>query len=694
MNDTAQQPVATRGPLLLAACAGLLALVCIDRFWLDFELVRRAELLWFCGAACMLFPALLAAPSRAGWCALALVVWHGVAALAGGDELVGPTATARLAHLLAFFLLLQIARLASFEQWSRGIATLTALAVLFGLWQALGLGATGGYDDPASPVSWFGNANVASEAVTMGLVVAAVRAVHGSAGWHLLLAAGSAYLVCNGSRSGLVALPLAVGWVVCTSREPLLRRTALAAALGIGLALGWFVDQPARSPGNSNQGAGPAAAVPSTLEVRTEIARGALTLATAAPVLGHGPGQFQVQYPLVRTQREIELSGFGRQFRTEVRTAHDDWLELLVEGGAPGLLLGIAVLGFLAVGLWREDRPRVALVLAFSALMLVRSPMANAFALGFLALGAASGTSVRVAVVHGAWRRVFGTAIGLALVALGTPVLLGEHAFASYQQSVAAGGSRDVDALRTAAARDPAEPRFQHLLAQELAGTDPAAARAALARALGLRPHEPALHLLAAEFAVQDGRDGIARNHALATLRSDPGDPEARVLLSALYFRAGNPEGAVRIVWDQPHPRLRARLAEHFRELQQLAEARGAAADAGRYAAERSFVQALDALADAGNAMRVARAGVLVERCRENFEAVGLLQSDVRPWALGALLALASGDQDLVSSVTRRAQESLGGARAEAWQTEALGDHARTLAARAPGWAVLLGRDG
>lgn len=691
MNDAVQRPVAARGPALLAAIAALLVVFAFDRHWLDFELVRRAELLWLCGLACVLFPAVLHAPTRAGWCVLALAAWHGIAALAAGSELVATEALARLGHLLAFFLLLQFARLGSFRQWSAGIGTFTALGVALGLWQALGFGIPGGYDDAASPVSLFGNANVASEATAMGLAVVALRAATGSLWWHVLLAAGSAYLVCNGSRSGMVALPLAVAWIACTCGTSALRRTGLVAALCIGFALGWFVDRPAAAAPAATPAGTATAAAPSTLEVRAEIARGALALAAEAPLLGHGPGQFQVQYPLVRTQREVELSSFGRRFRTEVRTAHDDWLELLAEGGIPALLLALAAFGCLARDLWRNDRPRTAVVLAFAALMLVRSPLGNAVALAVFALAAGSLASPLPAARTGAVRRIAALVTGLALLALALPTLRGQRAFVGYQQSVAAGAARDLQALRDAAAANATEPRFQHLLAQELAPTDPAAARAALERALVLRPHEPALHLLAAEFAVQDGRDGIARNHALAVLRSDPGDPEARVLLSALYFRAGNPDGAARIVWEDPHPRLRERLADHFRELQQLADARGAVADAARYAAERSFVQALDALTEAEANRKLARARILVEQCRTNFEAAGLLPSDLRPWALGSLLALAAGDVAGAEAVCERANQALVDESGFTWQAAALGSSARELQARVPCWTVVLG---
>ena len=690
MTGAQQRPEPARGPALLAAVAALVVAAAFDRHWLDFELVRRAELLWLCGLACMLFPAVLAAPTRAGWCVLALAAWHGVAALGAGPELVATEALARLCHLGAFFLLLQLARLGSFATWSTGIAAFTACGVALGLWQALGFGTPGGYDDATSPVSLFGNANVASEATAMGLAVVDARAAGGSAWWHVLLAAGSAYLVCNGSRSGMVALPLAVAWIACTCREGALRRTSLVAALGIGFALGWFVDRPAQPALPATAGFAAPSEAPSTLEVRAEIARGALALAADAPVLGHGPGQFQVQYPLVRTQREVELSSFGRRFRTEVRTAHDDWLELLVEGGVPALLLGLAAFCLLASELWRTDRARAGLVLAFAALMLVRSPLGNAAALAVFALAAGSLQQVAPAPRTGLVRRIAAIALGVALLAQALPVLRGQRAFAGYQQSVAAGTARNVVALRVAALVDPAEPRFQHLLAQELAATEPDAARTAIQAALELRPHEPALHLLAAEFAVQDGRDGIARNHALAVLRSDPGDPEARVLLSALYFRAGNPDGAVRIVWEEPHPRLRERLADHFRELQQLADARGAVADATRYAAERSFVQALDAVTEAMVSRKLAKARLLVDQCRTNFGAAGLLPSDLRPWALGSLLALAAGDVEGAEAVCQRAKQALVDASGFAWQAAALGSSAMELRARVPCWEALL----
>ena len=68
--------------------------------------------------------------------------------------------------------------------------------------------------------------------------------------------------------------------------------------------------------------------------MRWEIAKATARLVAEAPVFGQGPGQFALHYPRVRSQAEIEQSSLGRSFATEVRTAHDDWLELLVDDAA------------------------------------------------------------------------------------------------------------------------------------------------------------------------------------------------------------------------------------------------------------------------------------------------------------------------------------------------------------------------
>jgi hypothetical protein len=72
---------------------------------------------------------------------------------------------------------------------------------------------------------------------------------------------------------------------------------------------------------------------------RTEIWKGALRLAVSHP-FGVGPGGFQAAYPPFQPQ------GFGGQ---RVYHAHNDYLELMVETGIPGLLLLMLATGILLV---------------------------------------------------------------------------------------------------------------------------------------------------------------------------------------------------------------------------------------------------------------------------------------------------------------------------------------------------------
>ena len=49
-----------------------------------------------------------------------------------------------------------------------------------------------------------------------------------------------------------------------------------------------------------------------TLDIRFEIGNGATKLFSESLVFGKGPGQFAVEYPRYRSQKEIEASSFER----------------------------------------------------------------------------------------------------------------------------------------------------------------------------------------------------------------------------------------------------------------------------------------------------------------------------------------------------------------------------------------------
>ncbi|MFY9343077.1 MAG: tetratricopeptide repeat protein, partial [Planctomycetota bacterium] len=420
----------------------------------------------------------------------------------------------------------------------------------------------------------------------------------------------------------------------------------------------------------------------STLEVRREIALGALKLIGEAPVLGRAPGQFAVLYPRVRSQHEIELSSQQRQFPTEVRTAHNDWLELLVDGGALALLL----FGALLVALWRgqPDHARLLPLAVLLLLMVVRAPLWNAPAVVAALWLAGSPGPPRPT---GPWTRLRVIAWGLALLALGAPLLIGNHHAARYQAAVARDDTPPADALAAAAWWMPFEPRWLELQTrvQIAAGRLPEAARLA-ARAIELRPNHPQLYLNLGEALAQGGKFAEAHKVAAFGLVLDSGHPELRVLASTALAQLGDVDGAIVVVADRPHPRLRKRLERHFLDLAQVVQQRGDGRAAARFLLERHVVGALDSLGESSSAGLAAAQ----EHIRESLQSALTAErrDDARPLVLSALQFLALGDRDRALALGRSVANS---PPLTAWQRELFGTHLDRLAELAT-WRPFLDR--
>jgi tetratricopeptide (TPR) repeat protein len=681
MNGAAAAPMAAAPRWLAAVFVALLALP-FHPLWVDAEQVRRALLLLAAGGVLLLCPRLPAVRGErwlwafvAALAVSAAVRWTGdVWFRAEGDArgFQAWDAGYRLAHWLALVAALRLGAVAG-DSLARPLPWLLLATALFGVLQRLGLADLDGYGVEREPVSTLGNLNVASEWTTIAAVAVAVLLpapfARGRGVGLAALAAAGAYLVANGSRSGLVALPLALlALAALRRRRPLAESLGapLAAALGAGAMALVVATAPAPPPPTAPAGAGTATTVgataaqaspldrgAATLAVRWEITKATARLVAEAPVLGFGPGQFALHYPRVRTQAEIEKSSLGRNFATEVRTAHDDWLELLVDGGAVALLLFAAAL--FALQRAQADKARVAPLFALLLLMLVRAPLWNAPAAATALLLAGAPAVAGAATAVGRWRALAMRAVGALLLLLAAPVLLAHFAIAGYVDDVRDGRTPDVAAVVHAATWMPYEARWEELLTRDrlaaatatastpAGAANLAAAISSAARALQLRPHHPQLYLNLGEALARQGKVEDALAVTRQGLRLDEGSPELRVLASAAEAQRGRHDAAILAVAESPHPVLRARLAAHFTELEQVCQARGDELGTLRFRIERHVTAAIDGLGDTGPAALQATSGHIQQALQAMRDAAR--KDDGRALVLSALHRLDLGKE-------------------------------------------------
>ena len=679
-------------------CLGLLTLP-FHPLWIDFEQVRRGALLVLAGA---LFAAHRRLPKVQGGkvgllLVCSLVLSAGAQAvsqyLAHGGETPWSfqpwEAAYRVAHWLALLVLIRAGATMPSAAFAAPVATLLLVTCGFGLLQRLGVAEWSGYGVEREPVSTFGNLNVASEwtAVALAAVAALWPRYSPRRRWLAVaaLALAGAYLYANPSRSGKVAaLTSLTVLALLRRRERGWLPLAVAAGGALLGAVATFAVALPVAQGQAMQQELERGTV--TLQVRFEIAAGTAELLKESPVLGQGPGQFAVEYPRHRTEAEIEASSFGRQFSTEVRNAHDDWLELLVDGGLPALVL----FGLLLFALQRGPGDRSVLLPMFAVLLLmfVRAPLLNApvAALAFLLAGTRLHPVATAAPTRA--RRVSAVALGLSMVVLGALPVLGNTAFTDYLRALRTDASPDQDAVTAAAGWMPFEPRWRELQARAaMAEGDLQQAAHLAAKALELRPFSPPLLLLLGEVLARGSRYGEAIRVARRGLELDPANPELHALVSTAQAELGDVDRAVREVVVEPHPALRAALAQHFLDLATRAEQRAEQRQANRYLIEHLFVAIADR-SGSEDAEETALVGELQRRLTRELQRFERDQEDLRWLFTGALAALDLGKEELAAGYAAAAEKK--GARLSRWQRELLGGQLDRLRAL-PAWRALLG---
>ncbi|MEE2887437.1 MAG: O-antigen ligase family protein, partial [Planctomycetota bacterium] len=362
------------------------------RWWQDYEVARRGLLAILCGLACLVPGVLPRKVPRSVWAINLLALWF----LARSFGVANPGyALETASHYLALAVLVII---------GTGISpgVVLAAAIPTGLVVALiTLAQAVGWLLPLPGVhevtSTLGNLNTASEVLTVcgaaaACLIATGRAeaseskgmLRGLAFATLLLCAAA--IIINGSRSGMLALPIAC--LVCLLGTS---RLLVIGALLAGVSAGWAIDantgKPSTTPADQPSLAVSEESTPSTAAVRLALWRGGLAMVGERPWLGHGAGQFSTQYPRFRTREELELSSFHRRFLSAPATAHNDYLQILIEGGIPALLLFVLAVGLL---LRRAPVRYWGPLLAFAVLAGVRAPIGNAPAVALVFLFAGS----------------------------------------------------------------------------------------------------------------------------------------------------------------------------------------------------------------------------------------------------------------------------------------------------------------
>ena len=673
--------------LLPWACFGLLALP-FHPLWVDFEQVRRGLLLLFTGAVLVAWPRLphVRGERIANVFVLAMVlcaVLQAALQALSTDEnapwsFQAWLAAYRIGHWLALLVIVRLGATATPKNAATPLATVLALTGAFGLLQHLGIAAIDTYGLAREPVSTLGNLNVASEWTAVAAIGVAVLLPTATTNVQRVLLPGAlviaaAYLVINQSRSGLIALPCGLLLLALLRRR---QRGWLPFALAAGGALfGLVVGMASPRPGPTDQIAmrDELERGTVTLAIRFEIARGATQLFAESPIYGRGPGQFQIHYPRHRSQDEIEASSFGRQFPTEVRNAHNDWLELLVDGGLPALLLFAAMLFALQRG--NRDKARLLPLFVLMLLMLVRAPLFNAPAMA--AAFWLVGTPADRAPPRRAWTRALPVIAGIVMLLLGLLPVAGNQSFAPYLRAQRDGEQPSVAAASTAAWWMPYEPRWLEVEARELLYAKHFENAEATARhALELRPFAPQLYLLLGEVLARRGDWGQAFQAAKQGLRFDSNNPELSVLKSVVHAQLGDVDRAITSVCDRPHPVLRAQLANHFADLARRANKRRESQAALRYLAEHHFLSLLDRLGTSEPAV-LEQLGEHFTDLRQSIVGGDRVGVDARVFVAGALYALELDKPLLAEKFGEQANER--GVRLTGWQRALIEQHLDAL---------------
>jgi O-antigen ligase len=410
-----------------------------------------------------------------------------------------------------------VARAGRREALLVGLAAAIVLGALTGLAQAYGLVTTNLASMARAPGGTFGNRNFMAHLVAIGLPVLLYLALEARTQSRFVLGAtgaalAAAALVLSRSRAGWLGAGVAGAFLIVEGLwrgrlwgDDRLRRRALqlagVAAAGVLLAvalpnrLNWRSDSPylesLTGVANYREGSGAG---------RLIQYRNTLAMAERHPVLGVGPGNWPVYYPLFKSPGDPSFD--AEDIIPTNPWPSSDWMAMASERGFVALALLLLTGATLALGAWARVRRgerhlpaitdlaivatllAILVVGAFDAVLLL--PVPTLFGWTIVGALASSARPIREIPLTSRSRRHL--MIGVAVVGA---LFVGRAATQTIAMSVFDGGERK--AMERAAAFDPGSYRIRMLLGRAWARAgrcDRAVPHATAAR--DLFPNHPA----------------------------------------------------------------------------------------------------------------------------------------------------------------------------------------------------------
>jgi O-antigen ligase len=340
----------------------------LDRFFVPKELALHAT------AAITGLIALVRRPrpslSRVDTFLVAFIGLSLLSALFAENWWLATRALAITASGVTVFWVARVLALAGYERaLIAGLATAIVLGALTALLQAYGI-------EPEyvslsrAPGGTFGNRNFMAHLSAIGTPIILLCAIEARRAWGFALgtvgmAFVAAALVLSRSRAAWLALVvggalmLLLGWRMRDAWTDAVRRRRLTAVAGVSAvavlaalllpnALEWKSNSPyldsVKGVVNYKEGSGAG---------RLVQYRNSLSMATAHPVLGVGPGNWAVEYPKFASRNDPSLNDEGM---TSNPWPSSDWVAMVAERGFAAVVVFVLALFGLLVGAWMRAR--------------------------------------------------------------------------------------------------------------------------------------------------------------------------------------------------------------------------------------------------------------------------------------------------------------------------------------------------